>query len=149
MRGVGVSSHNKAWFQIWPFYLHSTQFTKVSLHKRRSICMYYHMTNLDFKSITLCNFELCNIFWGHLITQLKVLLYLYSTQFTKVTLHKAVRKEGPSLCVYYLELILPCWPILEPDLYDDDPPFVDSYQKLATLFYGRLSAPPSPIQAPV
>ena len=26
------------------------------------------------------------------------------------------------------------------------PPFVDSYQKLATLFYGRLSAPPSPIQ---
>ena len=23
----------------------------------------------------MCNFELCNIFWGHLITMLKVLLY--------------------------------------------------------------------------
>ena len=33
--------------------------------------------------LTLCNFELSNIFWGHLITQLKVLLYFILEKKTK------------------------------------------------------------------
>ena len=40
-------------------------------------------STLNKINLTLCNFELCNIFWGHLITKLKVLLYFILEKKTK------------------------------------------------------------------
>ena len=39
-------------------------------------------------NLKLCNFELCNIFWEHLITQLKVLLYMNVSKRKEIPIHK-------------------------------------------------------------
>jgi hypothetical protein len=67
-----------------------TYITNSSLKECNFFVCYATVNNTN---LTLCNFKLCNIFWGHLITQLKVLLYIRKQMYNlSVTSKKRIRQ---------------------------------------------------------